>query len=270
MVSDMPEEYEKQRIVLAVEFDGQGLCGWQRQKNALSVQALVEDALTRIDGEQASCVAAGRTDAGVHAEAMAVHTDVDAARFLRSNNAYIHGLNSLLPEQVRIVGVRAVQADFHARFDCRERAYRYQLWNRSTPSALSRWRHWWMPRRLNPEHMLQAAQCLLGRHDFSAFRASGCQSNSATRELRQLDIRQHGHAIFFYLRADAFLYHMVRNIIGSLVEVGVGNWPSVKMAEVLASGDRCQAAATAPSHGLYFTDALYDDFSARDLGPCSH
>lgn len=261
----MQHNSEKQRIVLAVEYDGQGLCGWQRQKDAPSVQALVEGALARIDGEHVACVAAGRTDAGVHAEAMAVHTDVDAGRFSRSSNAYLHGLNSLLPEQIRIVGVRAVPADFHARFDCRERAYRYQIWNRTTASALAPWQHWWMPRPLNPELMQEAAACLLGRHDFSAFRASGCQANSPVREIRQLDIERHGYSVEFFFRADAFLYHMVRNIVGSLVEVGLGNWPPEKIAELLDKKDRTMAAATATAHGLYFTNAVYDDFSSADL-----
>jgi len=261
----MHEKTGKQRIVMVIEYDGHGLCGWQRQKDVPTVQMLLEDALARIDGERAPCLAAGRTDAGVHAEAMAVHADVDAARFLRSNKAYIHGLNSLLPEQIRVLGVRAVPTGFHARFDCRERAYRYQIWNRNTAPALSRWRHWWMPRRLNLEHMRQAAQCLLGRHDFSAFRASGCQAGTATRELRRLDVEHRGHAVSIHIRADAFLYHMARNIAGSLVEVGVGNWSPERMAEVLASKERSQAAATAPAHGLYFTDAVYDTFSSRDL-----
>ncbi len=261
----MHDKPEKQRVVLAIEYDGQGLCGWQRQKNAPSVQAHLEEALAHIEGESVLCVAAGRTDAGVHAEAMAVHADVDAARFTRSPGAYTHGLNSLLPEQVRMVGVRAVSADFHARFDCRERAYRYRIWNRSTASALSRWRHWWMPRSLNLEHMREAAGYMLGRHDFSAFRASGCQANSAVRELRQLDVERQGHTVMVYFRADAFLYHMVRNIVGSLVEVGLGNWPPEKMAELMSMKDRRQAARTAPAHGLYFTNAVYDDFSSRDL-----
>ena len=261
----MQSNPEKQRIVLAAEYGGQGLYGWQRQKDVPTVQALVEDALARIDGEQSPCVAAGRTDAGVHAEAMAVHADVDANRFSRSSNAYIHGLNSLLPEQVRIVGVRAVQADFHARFDCRERAYRYQIWNRTTASALAPWRHWWMPRPLNLEPMQEAATCLLGRHDFGAFRASGCQADSPVRELRQLDIECHDYSVGFYFRANAFLYHMVRNIVGSLVEVGLGNWSPDKIAELLNKKDRTQAAATAPAHGLYFTNAVYEDFSSHDL-----
>jgi len=257
---------QKQRVVFCLEFDGHGLCGWQRQPNAPSVQQYLEDALAAIDGRHVPCVAAGRTDAGVHAEAMAVHADVDAERFHRAPRAYVHGVNSQLPGQIRVIGVRPVEAAFHARFDCRARAYRYQIWNRETAPALYRWRHWWMPRHLDVRHMCEAARCMIGRHDFSAFRASGCQAASAVRELRRLEILREGHGVFFYLRADAFLYHMVRNIVGALVEVGVGNWTAEKMADVLASGDRNQAAMTAPAHGLYFTEAVYDDFSSRDIG----
>ncbi len=257
---------DKQRIAICLEFDGHGLCGWQRQSNALSVQQYLEDALTKIDGRHVACVAAGRTDAGVHAEAMAVHADVDADRFHRAPLAYVHGVNSGLPEQIRVLGVRAVDATFHARFDCRERAYRYQIWNRNTASALSRWRHWWMPRHLDIGRMREAAGVLIGRHDFSAFRASGCQAASAVRELRRLEIERNGYAVCIQMWADAFLYHMVRNIVGTLVEIGVSNRSVETMVAVLASKDRRQAAATAPAHGLYFTEAVYDGFSSRDIG----
>jgi len=262
----MHEVKSRQRIVMCLEYDGHGLCGWQRQRGAPTVQQYLEDALARIDGRDVACVAAGRTDAGVHAEAMAVHADVDAGRFHRAPLAYVHGVNSHLPVQVRVLGVRAMDAAFHARFDCRERAYRYQIWNRGTAPALDRWRHWWMPRRLDVGRMRQAANCLFGRHDFSAFRASGCQAAHAVREIRRLEILREGHGVFFLLRADAFLYHMVRNIVGALVEVGVGNWPVERMAEVLASGNRSRAAATAPAQGLYFTEAVYEGFSSRDIG----
>ncbi len=256
---------DRQRIVICLEYDGHGLCGWQRQPGMPTVQQYLEDALAGIDGRDVACVAAGRTDAGVHAEAMAVHADVDAERFHRAPLAYVHGVNSRLPVQVRVLGVRAVDAAFHARFDCRERAYRYQIWNRGTAPALARWRHWWMPRQLDAGRMREAAACLFGRHDFSAFRASGCQAAHAVRELRRLEIERCGHVLLIHVRADAFLYRMVRNIVGALVEVGVGNWPVVRMAEVLASGDRSRSAATAPAHGLYFTEAVYDRFSTSSM-----
>ncbi len=259
------EEAAKQRIVLVLEYDGRGLCGWQRQDNGLSVQQHLEEALAVIDGLPVSCVAAGRTDAGVHAEAMAVHVDVQQARFDRSPLAYLHGVNQGLPEQIRVTGVRAVDADFHARFDCRERAYRYQIWNRGTAPAIERWRHWWMPRQLDISAMQQAALHLMGKHDFSCFRASGCQASSPLREVRDLRISQNGHCLSIEVRADAFLYHMVRNMVGSLVRVGVAKWKVDYMAELLAGRDRLLAGETAPAHGLYFTDAVYDDFNSKGL-----
>jgi len=255
-----------QRIVLAVEFDGHGFCGWQRQDNGASLQAALETALAAVDGKPVACMAAGRTDAGVHGEAMLVHADVCGDRFSKSPMAYVHGVNQHLPEQIKVIGVRAVAADFHARFDCRERAYRYQIWNRRTAPAIERWRHWWMPRPLNIAAMQQAGDVLLGRHDFSSFRAAGCQASSPQRELRALRISQSGCCVSIELRADAFLYHMVRNVVGSLVRVGIGKWPVENMQSLLAARDRAQAAETAPAHGLYFTNAVYDGFDARAVG----
>ncbi len=255
-----------QRIALVIEFDGRGFCGWQRQNNGDSVQAALESALERVDGKPLVCMAAGRTDAGVHGEAMLAHADVCADRFSISPMAYVHGVNQHLPDQIKVIGVRAVAADFHARFDCRERAYRYQIWNRRTAPAIDRWRHWWMPRPLDIAAMQQAGDVLLGKHDFSSFRAAGCQAASAKRELRMLRISQSGCCVAIELRADAFLYHMVRNVVGSLVSVGIGKWNVENMRDLLAVCDRSQAADTAPAHGLYFTNAVYDAFHAREVG----
>jgi len=256
---------DRQRIAMVVEFDGTLFHGWQRQDNASSAQATIEGALTRIEGVEGKLVAAGRTDSGVHARALLVHADVSRDRWQRSPRAYTQGLNQLLPEGVCVTGVRAVNQDFHARFDCIERRYRYQIWNRSTPSAIQRWRHWWVPRKVNLDELVTASQCLIGAHDFSSFRAAGCQAATALREVRHISVQQQGWEIFIDIRADAFLYHMVRNIVGSLVRVGTGGWSADKMAEVLMAEDRSQAAATAPAHGLYFTDAIYPDFSSSQL-----
>ncbi|MDQ6987817.1 MAG: tRNA pseudouridine(38-40) synthase TruA [Mariprofundaceae bacterium] len=255
-----------QRIALVVEFDGRGFCGWQRQNNGDSLQAALESALANVDGKPLACMAAGRTDAGVHGEAMLVHADVCANRFSGSPMAYVHGVNQHLPEQIKVIGARAVTADFHARFDCRERVYRYQIWNRRTAPAIERWRHWWMPRPLDITAMQQAGDVLLGRHDFSSFRAAGCQAASPERELRMLRISQSGCCVSIELRADAFLYHMVRNVVGSLVSVGIGKWKVKNMRDLLTARDRAQAADTAPAHGLYFTNAVYDAFNAREVG----
>jgi tRNA pseudouridine38-40 synthase len=258
-----------QRLALALEFDGMAFHGWQRQETAASVQASLEDALAAIDGRAGRTVAAGRTDAGVHGEALLVHADVDATRWERSPRAYLHGVNQHLPPPLRVVGLRAVPADFHARFDCLERAYRYRIWNRSTAPALHAWRHWWMPRKLSVEAMNEAAALLLGEHDFSAFRASGCQSRSPRRELRQLAAAGDGWCISIDVSANAFLYHMVRNLVGCLVRVGCGEWQPRDVQALLRGRDRTQGAATAPAHGLYFRDAAYADFRASELvGRC--
>jgi len=255
----------KQRIAMALEFDGRPFHGWQQQDNATSVQACLQAALTHIESEPVTACAAGRTDAGVHAAAMLVHADVSAARWQRSYKAYIHGCNALLPDAIRVTGVRAVHADFHARFDCRERVYRYQIWNRNTASSLHRWRHWWMPKPLDLQRMREAAACCTGRFDFSALRAAGCQAASAVRTIQQLSIEQQGFCINITVSADAFLYHMVRNLAGNLVEVGTGKRSPESLSVLLASRDRRLGAATAPAHGLYFTDAVYDDFRASAL-----
>lgn len=253
------------RIALALEYDGKGLCGWQRQKNGPSVQQLLEEALAKIEGEEVACVAAGRTDAGVHAEAMLVHADVCRTRFSRSPMAYVHGVNQHLPERIRVIGVRETAADFHARFDCRERAYCYRIWNRNTAPAIHRWRHWWMPRPLDVAAMREAGRLLIGRHDFSSFRASGCQAASPVREMRAVRVSRSGVCVSIEVRADAFLYHMVRNLVGALVQVGIGKWRPAMMRQVLEERDRNASADTAPAHGLYFTNAVYDDFDAQSL-----
>jgi len=256
---------QKQRIAMALEFDGRPFHGWQQQENASSVQACLQTALAHIEGAPVPAIAAGRTDAGVHAEAMLAHADVSAARWQRSYKAYIHGCNSLLPDAIRVVGVRAVAADFHARFDCRERVYRYQIWNRNTASGLHRWRHWWMPKGLDIDLMREAAVYCTGKFDFSALRAAGCQASTAVRTINTLSIEQDGFCINISVSADAFLYHMVRNLVGNLVEIGTGKRSPESLSALLLSRDRQLGAATAPAHGLYFTDAVYDDFRASEL-----
>ncbi|MBN4077218.1 tRNA pseudouridine(38-40) synthase TruA [Mariprofundus ferrooxydans] len=259
------DDQQTQRIAMVLEFDGRPFHGWQQQNNASSVQASLQHALQRIEGRFISATAAGRTDAGVHAEAMLVHADVSLERWQRSHLAYVHGCNSFLPDQIRVVGVRAVKADFHARFDCRGRSYRYQIWNRNTASALQRWKHWWMPKGLDIALMREAGMYCLGKQDFSALRAAGCQASSATRCIRTLSIEQHGCCISIDVAADAFLYHMVRNLVGNLVDVGRGQSDPDAFSRLLEGKDRSRGAATAPAHGLYFMDACYDAFNSRSL-----
>jgi len=250
---------------MVVEFDGRLYHGWQRQDNAISAQAVLEDALAAIEQRPVPLVAAGRTDAGVHAEALMLHCDVDASRWARAPRAYTQGVNRILPDGVSVTGVTGVAEGFHARFGCLERRYRYQIWNRNTPSAIHRWRHWWMPRPLDLDAMREASKHLLGEHDFSAFRASGCQAPTAVRELRHIGIEGYGWEINIDIHGNAFLYHMVRNIVGTLVEVGTRRRSPAQVQDTLKQKDRTLAGVTAPAHGLYFSDALYAGFSARAL-----
>ncbi|MDX8390393.1 MAG: tRNA pseudouridine(38-40) synthase TruA [Mariprofundaceae bacterium] len=256
---------QKQRIALAIEFDGHGLSGWQRQKNASTVQEKLEIALQKVEGEHIGTTSSGRTDAGVHAEAMLIHADISLNRWQLAPRAYLHGINQNLPNQIRILGVRAVANDFHARFDCRAREYRYQIWNRPVASALLRWRHWWMPRPLSIDAMQQATTYLLGEQDFSSFQAAGCQASSSIRNLMHCHVHQDGDVVCITVKANGFLYHMVRNIVGALVQVGIGRWHPDKMRELVKYRSRKACPATAPAHGLYFANADYDEFQAMEL-----
>ncbi len=253
------------RVALVLEYDGRPWGGWQRQDNAPSVQQTLEEALASIEGELRPVAAAGRTDAGVHAEAMLAHADVSSERLERAPGAYLHGLNAKLPASIRVVGLRRVDDSFHARFSCRARGYRYRIWNRNTASALQTWRHWWMPRSMDLDRMQEAAALCLGERDFSAFRAAGCQSAHAVRRLDELRIERCGWEVWIDVRANSFVYRMVRNLVGALVAVGVGQLEVDAFADILEQGDRRRAPATAPAHGLYFTNAWYEGFDARAL-----
>ncbi len=256
------------RVVMVLEFDGAAFHGWQRQDNAFTVQEALEDALQKIEGKNASphFAAAGRTDTGVHATHMLVHADVLQSMWQKSAQAYVKGLNFHLRDSgVLVHGVKAVSDDFHARFDCFERHYQYKIWNRSVSSVLHKKQAWWVVQPLDINAMNQAAEMMLGNHDFTTFRASGCQAKSAIRNLKTLEVSQDGHGVVVDVHADAFLYHMVRNLVGTLVAVGIGRWQPEYMFELLLAKNRCIAAQTAPAHGLYFTDALYPDFSAQDI-----
>jgi len=257
----------RQRLAMVLEFDGALFHGWQRQNNAFSVQQACEDAIFAIEGEHSSprFAAAGRTDTGVHATHMLIHADVLCSRWSTSPHAYVQGMNHKLPKGVVVHGVKAVDDDFHARFNCVERRYQYKIWNRSVSSVLTARHAWWVGQHLDVSAMQEATQYLLGQHDFTSFRASSCQAHAASRTLKVLEIRQKGHEININVAADAFLYHMVRNLVGSLVAVGVGRWQPIYIKELLALRDRTQAAQTAPAHGLYFTDAIYPDFSAQRI-----
>ncbi len=258
----------RQRIALVIEFDGARFHGWQRQDNAFTVQEALEHAMRLLEGEysQPHFVAAGRTDTGVHATHMLIHADALQSRWQKSPRAYVQGLNYHLQNVgVLVHGVKAVSESFHARFDCVERRYQYKIWNRPVSSCLYEKQMWWVLKTLAVDKMNQAARLLLGERDFTSFRASGCQSSTAKRLLKTLHVQRDGHVVTVDVAADAFLYHMVRNIVGSLVAVGVGRWHPEYMATLLQAKDRQMAAETAPAHGLYFVDAIYPEFSAQEI-----
>ena len=259
---------QRQRLAMVIEFDGAKFHGWQRQDNAFTVQEAMENAMEKLEGRSAmpSFAAAGRTDTGVHATHMLIHADVRQTMWDKSPHAYIKGLNfHLRAAGVLVHGIKAVSDDFHARFDCFERRYQYKIWNRSVSSALYGKQAWWVFQSLDVNKMNEAASLLVGKHDFTTFRAAGCQANAPERNLKVLEVKQEGHFFTIDVAADAFLYHMVRNIVGSLVAVGIGRWQPEYMQALLDGKNRCVAAQTAPAHGLYFTDAIYPNFSAQDI-----
>lgn len=243
------------RIVLGVEYDGRPYCGWQSQAEGNTVQDTLQRALSQIAGEPISVIAAGRTDTGVHALEQVIHFDTQAERPL---TAWVRGANALLPDSIAVRWAHPVTDEFHARFSAHGRSYRYVLINRSTRPAIHAGKAGWYHAPLDLSAMQAAAQCLLGEHDFSAFRASECQAKSPVKHLRQLDILRHGDMLVFDLSADAFLHHMVRNIIGCLVYVGKGKYQPDWLAEVLASRERSLAAPTFAPDGLYLRRIQYE------------
>jgi len=245
------------RIALALEYDGGPFHGWQSQADGRGIQDVVERALGSIAGEEVRAVAAGRTDAGVHATIQVVHFDTDANR---PDTAWIRGVNALLPASIAVRWALPVSSEFHARFVATGRHYTYLLVDRPIRPALLSGRVGWYHRPLAIEAMRAAAEALVGMHDFSAFRAAECQAKSPVKTLDRLTISREDDMIRFELHANAFLQHMVRNIVGSLVYVGDGRQRSAWLTEVLASRDRTRAAPTFAAAGLYLTGI---DYSAR-------
>lgn len=247
------------RYALGVEYDGSDFLGWQRlskpgEADPGSIQAVLEQALSFVAAAPIHTVCAGRTDAGVHAACQVVHFDSAAAREPRG---WMLGTTSRLPDAVCVRWCVAVADDFHARFSARARRYRYRLLNRSVRPALQRQYLAWERRPLDAEAMHRAARMLLGEHDFSAFRTVHCQAPHARRELQMLQVRRDGEEVIFEVQANAFLHHMVRNLVGTLLEVGRGDRPEAWVGEVLRGRDRTRAGATAPAGGLVFVGPLY-------------
>ncbi len=243
------------RIALCIEYDGSAFHGWQTQPDGNTVQDALEKALAGIAGTGVDVICAGRTDTGVHATAQVVHFDCATERPL---SAWVRGANTLLPDAVAVRWAHPVPDDFHARFSARGRRYRYVLLNRPQRPALAHGHVGWYHAPLDIAAMQDAAGRLLGEHDFSAFRAAECQAKTPVKELREARVRKVGDHVLFDFEASAFLHHMVRNMVGSLVYVGKGKHPPGWIAELLAGRDRKRAAPTFAPGGLYLSGVSYE------------
>lgn len=243
------------RVALGIEYDGSSFAGWQTQLHANTVQDALEKALTSVADRPIATVCAGRTDAGVHAQMQVVHFDVDVPR---PDSAWVRGTNTKLPPSVAVTWARPVADDFHARFSALRRRYRYLLLNHPVRSAILHGKVGWHHAPLDVASMRTAAASLLGEHDFSAFRSSECQAKSPIRTLRQLEISTQGDLIVFDLEANAFLHHMVRNLVGALVYVGNGRQSPLWIGELLAGRDRSKGAPTFDAAGLYLVGVDYE------------
>lgn len=243
------------RFRLTLEYDGTSFAGWQRQKNAPSIQEALENAITAFTGLPTTVFVAGRTDAGVHATGQVVHVDVpvrfDARTILRATNVHLR------PHLISLLKVESVPSSFHARFDAIRRSYTYHIINRRSPLALDRLRAWHYPRPLDVETMRQGASYLEGFHDFTTFRTVHCQSKSPLKTMDHIVIEMKEERILFRFTAPSFLHHQIRNIVGSLVLVGIGQWAPAHIKKILEAKDRAQGGATAPAHGLYLTCVEY-------------
>lgn len=243
------------RFALTLEYDGTPFMGLQRQAHGPTVQQAVEEAVEAITGEQAIMHAAGRTDSGVHALAMRAHVDVakdiSAFRLMEGVNA------KLRPAPVAVIACKEKPDDWHARFSCFRRSYRYQICNRRAPLALMANRAWLVSRKLDADAMHRAAQALVGRHDFTTFRSAHCQASSPVKTLDRLEVRREGELVIIETAARSFLHHQVRSMVGCLALVGMGRWQEGQIGAALAAQNRQELGLNAPSQGLYFVNADY-------------
>ncbi|MFC0269221.1 tRNA pseudouridine(38-40) synthase TruA [Kushneria aurantia] len=255
------------RIALGIEYRGTHYQGWQRLRHGPSVQAALEQALSKVAVAPLEVMCSGRTDSGVHASRQIVHFDCDRPRTLK---AWVMGTNVNLPRDVSVRWAHPVPLDFHARFCSLARRYRYLIANQPVPPALDAEQMIWHRVPLDVERMQQAAQALVGEHDFSGFRAAGCQSRTPWRHVHFIEVQRIGPLVVIDIQANAFVHHMVRNIAGALLTVGDGRQGVERCGDILARGDRRRAEATAPAQGLHFVDVYYDarfDLPREPLGP---
>jgi len=243
------------RYALTLEFDGTPFMGLQRQKHSPSVQQAVEEAVFKFSGQDVRMQSAGRTDAGVHAYAMRSHVDIETHltpfRVMEAINA------QLRPHPVAVTHIEIKPDDWHSRFNCAERSYIYRICNRRAPLTIERNRAWQLPQELDEAAMHDAAQVLVGQHDFTTFRSVNCQSQSPVKSLDRLDVRREGEWVFIEAQARSFLHHQVRSMVGSLAYVGMGRWTKQDIEQALAAKDRQALGLNAPPHGLYFVAAKY-------------
>jgi tRNA pseudouridine38-40 synthase len=243
------------RFRLTIEFDGRPFMGWQRQAHGPSVQAAIEDAIQALTGEAVILHAAGRTDAGVHGLSMSAHVDV-AKPF--APDRLMSGINAKLrPAPVAILGCAVVADDWHARFTCTGRRYVYRIINRRAPLALDEGRAWRIPQMLDDRAMHEAAQLLVGAHDFTTFRSAHCQSASPLKSLDELRVERDGDEVRVHAAARSFLHHQVRSMVGCLAWVGLGKWSAEDLKAALEARSRAALAFNAPPDGLYFVEARY-------------
>jgi tRNA pseudouridine38-40 synthase len=252
------------RFAAGLEYDGRAYAGWQYQPGLNTVQDALQRAFSRVADAPIECVCAGRTDAGVHALAQVAHFDTDA---VRSERSWRLGANTYLPPDVSVIWIREVPEHFHARYAARARSYRYIILNRDSRPGLASGRATWERRPLDAARMHEAAQVLVGEHDFSAFRAIECQAKSPVRNVERLGVVREGEWLTIEVTANAFLHHMVRNLAGLLMSVGSGDSPPERVAAVLAGRDRKANAATAPPDGLYLASVRYPaEFGLPEVG----
>jgi tRNA pseudouridine38-40 synthase len=243
------------RFKLTLEYDGGGFVGWQRQENGLSVQEVLEEAVLRFCGERVTASAAGRTDAGVHASGQVAH--IDLARAAEADTVR-DALNfHLKPHPVAVLAAEVAPAGFHARFSAVQRRYRYRIINRRAPLVLEAGRAWRLAIALDANAMHDAAQHLVGKHDFSSFRAALCQAASPVKTLDRLAVERRGEEIAISAEARSFLHHQVRNMVGSLKLVGEGRWSAADLLRALEARDRAAAGPTAPAEGLCLIEVCY-------------
>jgi tRNA pseudouridine38-40 synthase len=254
------------RWALLLEYDGTSFVGWQRQVNGLSIQAVLEQAASHLNaGQPVVSIVAGRTDAGVHAEGQVAHIDLPDRHSARSIRDALNF--HMKPHPVVVLRAVAVPPDWNARFSANRRAYRFRILNRRSRPALLAGRVWQVPTPLDAPAMHDAAQRLLGRHDFSSFRATSCQAKSPIRTLDRLDVTRHGDIIEVVTQARSFLHHQVRNFVGTLKLVGEGSWPIERVTAALEARNRAAAGPTAPPQGLALIGVGYPDDPFADQDP---